>query len=167
MIQRIQSVFLFLLVVAMVAMLFLPLWSKTDAVTSETVVLSAWNLKSTILNDEGAPTGAGTLPERGTFAIGLLALAAAAIAAYEIFQYKSRLSQMKLGLLNTLVLSALIGTTLYYALYVGSDMVQSNDNNGAYHSGFYMPLLALLLNALSNRFIKRDEDLVRSVDRLR
>ena len=166
MIQRIQSVFLFLLVVAMVAMLFLPLWSKTDTITRETVVLTAWNLKSTVLNAEGEPAGAGTLPERGTFAIGLLAIAAAAIAVYEIFQYRNRLTQMKLGLLNTLVLAALIGTTLYYALYVGADMVEA-DNNGSYHSGFYMPLLALLLNALSNRFIKRDEDLVRSVDRLR
>jgi len=166
MIQRIQSVFLFLLVVAMVSMLFLPLWSKTDTITGETVVLSAWNLKSIILNEAGEPTGAGMLPQRSTIAIGLLALAAAAVAAYEIFQFRSRLTQMKLGLLNTLVLAALIGTTLYYALYVGGDMVEAA-NNGSYHAGFYMPLLALLLNALANRFIKRDEDLVRSVDRLR
>ncbi len=166
MIQRIQSVFLFLLIVAMVSMLFLPLWSKTDAVTGETIVLSAWNLKSTILSEAGEPTTPGTLPQHGTFAIGILAIVSALVAAYEIFQYKSRLTQMKLGLLNTLVIAALIGTTLYYALYVGTDMVQA-ENNGSYHAGFYMPLLALLLNALSNRFIKRDEDLVRSVDRLR
>ncbi|MHA6248683.1 DUF4293 domain-containing protein [Pontibacter sp. CAU 1760] len=166
MIQRIQTVFLFLLIVAMVAVLFLPLWSKTDAVTGETVVLTAWNLKSTILNADGDPTGPGTLPQRGTIIIGLLAIAAAVVAAYEIFQFKSRLNQMKLGLLNTLVLASLIGSILYYALYVGTDMVQA-EGNGSYHAGFYMPLLALLLNALANRFIKRDEDLVRSVDRLR
>ncbi|RDV13783.1 DUF4293 family protein [Pontibacter diazotrophicus] len=166
MIQRIQTVFLFLLIVAMVSMLFLPLWSKTDAVTGETVVLTAWNLKSVILNEEGDPTGAGTLPERGTIGIGLLAIAAAVIAAYEIFQYRSRLNQMKLGLLNTLVMAALLGTTFYYATYVGSEMVEA-DGNGSYHAGFYMPVFGLLFNALSNRFIKRDEDLVRSVDRLR
>ena len=130
------------------------------------MVLTAWDLKSVVLNEEGDPIGTGTLPQRGTISIGLLAIAAAVIAAYEIFQYRSRLNQMKLGLLNTLVLAALLGTSFYYATYVGAEMVDA-DGNGSYHAGFYMPLLALLCNALANRFIKRDEDLVRSVDRLR
>ncbi|QCR24069.1 DUF4293 domain-containing protein [Pontibacter sp. SGAir0037] len=166
MIQRIQTVFLFLVVVAMVSMLFLPLWSKTDATTNETVVLTAWNLKSHFLNAQGESASAGDIPSRGTIAIGLLAIAAAVIALYEIFQFKSRLNQMKLGLLNSLLLAATLGTTFYYATYVGNDMVQAN-NSGDYHAGFFMPVLGLLLNALANRFIKRDEDLVRSVDRLR
>jgi len=166
MIQRIQSVFLFLLTLAMISMLFLPLWSKTDTATGETLVLTAWNLKSYILDAQGEPGAAGSIPQQGTIAIGLLAIAAAVVALYEIFQFKNRLNQMKLGLLNTLVIAALLGTTLYYAIYVGAEMV-SGEGNGAYMAGFYMPLLALLLNALANRFIKRDEDLVRSIDRLR
>ncbi|WP_439880944.1 DUF4293 domain-containing protein [Pontibacter sp. MBLB2868] len=163
MIQRIQSVFLFLLVLAMVAMLFLPLWSKTDATTGEEVVLTAWNIKSYATEENIAP---GTIPQENTFAIGLLAITAAVVAFFEIFQYKKRLNQMKLGLLNTLIIAALLGTSFYYAAYVGAELVKA-DNNGAYQAGFYMPMLALLLNALANRFIKRDEDLVRSVDRLR
>jgi hypothetical protein len=163
MIQRIQSVFLFLLVLAMVAMLFLPLWSKTDATTGEEVILTAWNIKS-YTNE--ANTASGTIPQQNAIAIGLLAIAAAGVALYEIFQFKSRLNQMKLGLLNTLIIAALLGTSFYYAAYVGAELVEA-DNNGAYQAGFYMPMLALLLNALANRFIKRDEDLVRSVDRLR
>ncbi|WP_347159968.1 DUF4293 domain-containing protein [Pontibacter chitinilyticus] len=166
MIQRIQSVFLLLLALAMVAMLFLPLWSKTDATTHETVVLTAWNLKSHFLNEQGDIASVGNLPNKGTFAIAMLAIAAAVVALYEIFQYKNRLNQMKLGLFNTLIIAALLGTSFYYAAYVGADMVMASDN-GAYEAGFYLPMLALLLNALANRFIKRDEDLVRSVDRLR
>ncbi|WP_242921474.1 DUF4293 domain-containing protein [Pontibacter liquoris] len=166
MIQRIQSVFLLLLALAMVAMLFLPLWSKTDATTNETVVLTAWTLKSHILNKQGDIVSAGNLPAKSAFIIGMLAIAAAVVALYEIFQYKNRLNQMKLGLLNTLVIAALLGTSFYYAAYVGAEMVKAG-NNGAYEAGFYLPMLALLLNALANRFIKRDEDLVRSVDRLR
>ena len=166
MIQRIQTVFLALLVIAMICMLFLPLWSQTDATTGETVVLTAWNLKSYFLNAEGDPTTAGTIPQQGTIVIGMLAIAAAVIALYEILQYKSRLNQMKMGLLNTLVLAALLGTSFYYAIYVGAELVNGTDN-GNYEAGFFMPALALLLNALANRFIKRDEDLVRSVDRLR
>jgi len=164
MIQRIQTVFLFLLVLAVISMLFLPLWSKTDAATGETIVLTAWELKSEILN--GDATAAGATPSKSAIAIGLLAIAAAVIALVEIFQFRNRLNQMKLGLLNTLILAALFGTSFYYAAYVGAEMIKGT-NNGSYEAGFYMPMLALLLNALANRFIKRDEDLVRSVDRLR
>lgn len=160
MIQRIQSVFLFLLVLAVVSMLFLPLWSKTDAATGETVVLTAWNL---LLKPSADAAGE---PAKSAIAIGLLAIAAALIALAEIFQFRKRLNQMKLGLLNTLVLAALFGTSFYYAAYVGAELIKGTDN-GSYEAGFYMPMLALLLNALANRFIKRDEDLVRSVDRLR
>jgi hypothetical protein len=166
MIQRIQSVFLFLLVVAVISMLFLPLWSKTDAATHETVVLTAWNIKSHVLNEQGAIGAAGSIPTENAFVIGLLAIAAAVIATLEIFKFRSRLTQMKLGLLNTLILAALLGTAFYYAAYVANDMISGSENY-TYHAGFYMPVVALLLNALANRFIKRDEDLVRSADRLR
>ncbi|MCC9136641.1 DUF4293 domain-containing protein [Pontibacter silvestris] len=166
MIQRIQTVFLFLLAIAMICMLFLSLWSKTDATTGETVVLTAWNLKSHFLNEQGEPTGAGNVPQTGTIAIGLLAIAAAVVAVYEIFQYKSRLNQMKLGMLNSLLIGACFVAEFYYARVVGVDLVQGTDN-GSFHAGFYMPVLALVLNSLANRYIKRDEALVRSVDRLR
>ncbi|MBD1398958.1 DUF4293 domain-containing protein [Pontibacter sp. JH31] len=165
MIQRIQTVFLALIVIAMVSLLFLPLWSKVDAVSGEEVVLTAWDLTFQTLNAQGEATQAGTQTGTSTIAIAILAILAAGIALYEIFQYKSRINQMKFGLINTLVLVALFGTSFYYANYVGNVMASGND--GTYEAGFYMPILALLLNALANRFIKRDEDLVRSVDRLR
>ncbi|SIQ65756.1 DUF4293 domain-containing protein [Pontibacter lucknowensis] len=165
MIQRIQTVFLALIVIAMVSLLFLPLWSKVDAVSGEEVVLTAWNLSFQTINEQGEAVQAGAQTGTSTIAIGILAIIAAAVALYEIFQYKSRITQMKFGLINTLVLVALFGTSFYYANYVGNVMVSGNE--GAYEAGFYMPVLALLLNALANRFIKKDEDLVRSVDRLR
>ncbi|MEJ8757621.1 DUF4293 domain-containing protein [Pontibacter sp. H259] len=165
MIQRIQTVFLFLLVLAVISMLFLPLWSKTEVATGETVVLTAWELKSQVATT-GGEAAAGNVASKSTMFIGLLAIAAAVIALVEIFQFRSRLNQMKLGLLNTLILAALFGTSFYYAAYVGAEMIKGTDN-GSYEAGFYMPMIALLVNALANRFIKRDEDLVRSVDRLR
>lgn len=165
MIQRIQTVFLALIVIAMVSLLFLPLWSKVDAVSGEEVVLTAWNLSFQTINEQGEAVQAGAQTGTSTIAIGILAIIAAGVALYEIFQYKSRITQMKFGLINTLVLVALFGTSFYYANYVGNVMVSGNE--GAYEAGFYMPVLALLLNALANRFIKKDEDLVRSVDRLR
>ena len=73
---------------------------------------------------------------------------------------------MKLGLLNSLVMAALMGCAFYFSSYVGEDLIKTQEQ-GEYLSGFYLPAVGLLMNVLANRFIKRDEDLVRSMDRLR
>ncbi|MBK0403445.1 DUF4293 domain-containing protein [Adhaeribacter sp. BT258] len=160
MIQRIQSVFLLLIALCMIAFLFLPIWSKTDAETGVTATLTAFSLTQTAAaGTETASTSTSTI------ALTILAIMAAAVALYEIFQYKNRLTQMKLGMLNTLLLAALLGTSVYYAYYVGEEMIKGVP--GEREAAFYLPFLALLLNALANRFIRRDEQLVRSVDRLR
>lgn len=163
MIQRIQSIFLLLITIAMLCLLFLPIWSKTDADGQE-YVLNAFSLAAS-----STPGTAGTATatvSKSTIVIAVLAILAGLVALYEIFQYKNRLTQMKLGFLNTLLLAALMGSCFYYVSYVGEAVVKSN-GRGEYEAGFYFPLLALALNALANRFIRRDEQLVRSVDRLR
>src|SRR5690606_29490926 len=140
-----------LIVVAMVSLLFLPLWSKVDITTGEEVVLTAWSLFFQTVNEQGEAVQAGAQTGTSTIAIGILAIVAAGVALYEIFQYKSRLNQMKFGLINSMVLIALFGTSFYYTNYVGNGMASGNEGN--YEAGFYMPILALLLNALANRFI--------------
>ncbi|WP_205504229.1 DUF4293 domain-containing protein [Rufibacter psychrotolerans] len=155
MIQRVQSVFLFLIVVAMVTMFFVPIWAKTNPADNQEYVLNAYKLGPV----EGAASS-------NTIVIAILAGVAGLIALYEIFQYKSRLTQMKLGMLNSLVMAALMGCAFYFSSYVGEDLVKTT-TQGEYLSGFYLPAVGLFLNVLANRFIKRDEDLVRSMDRLR
>jgi len=167
MIQRIQSVFLLILVIAMISLLFLPLWSKTNPQTNEEVVLTAFALRAEPLAiTDGATAATANAVDQNTMVIGGLAILIALVALYEIFQYRSRFTQMKLGLLNSLLLAALLGTSFYFASYVGDELVKTNQV-GSYEAGFYLPVLGLIVNALANRFIKRDEDLVRSVDRLR
>ncbi len=162
MIQRIQSVFLFLIVVAMACLLFLPIWGKADA-NGQEYVLTAFALSAT-----GTPASeAAAAPiSKTTIAIAVLAILAALVALYEIFQYKNRLTQMKLGMINSLLLAGVLGACFYYSSFVAEELVNP-DTRGEYHAGFYLPVLAMVLNALSNRFIRRDEQLVRSVDRLR
>lgn len=155
MIQRIQSVFLLLLAICMLCVLFLPIWTKTDPQTTQTVTLTATQLTSS------AP---GRTPV-GTYAIAALAAISAIVAVAEIFQYKKRMTQLMLGSLNLLLISATIGACFYYSS-VGEQMVNITVP-GEFEAGFYLPTLALLLNLLANRFIRRDEKLVRSMDRLR
>ncbi len=106
MIQRIQSVFLLILVIAMVSLLFLPLWTKTNPTTNQEVVLSAFGLNSEAASATDVAITAGSINEN-TMAIGALAIIIALVALYEIFQYKNRFTQIKLGLLNSLLLAAL------------------------------------------------------------
>jgi hypothetical protein len=167
MIQRIQSVFLLILVIAMVSVLFLPLWQKTNPATGEEVVLTAFSLMAQPLAvTDGATAAATSDLGENTMAIAGLTIIIALVALYEIFQYKNRFTQIKLGMLNSLLLAALLGTIFYYSSYVGDELVKTS-TPGDYQAGFYLPVLGLIVNSLANRFIKRDEDLVRSVDRLR
>jgi hypothetical protein len=158
MIQRIQSVFLLLLALAMLSVLVLPVWSKPDPLSGQEIVLTAYKLAFT----NAQP---GTPAATPTYLIAIFALASAAVAVFEIFQFKNRFRQLKLGLLNFLLIVATIGAGFYYS-GVGEQLLNIKVP-GEFEAGFYLPTLALLLNVLANRFIRRDEQLVRSMDRLR
>ncbi|MGI4872259.1 MAG: DUF4293 family protein [Janthinobacterium lividum] len=157
MIQRIQSVFLLLLALCMLSMLALPLWHKTDGLTHQELTLTAFNFLAT-----GLPRPSPPAP---VWLIAALALAAAAVAVYEIFQFRRRFTQLKLGMLNLLLLVALFGAEFY--LSNQGEAALNLKLEGQNQPAFYLPMLAMLLNLLANRFIRRDEQLVRSADRLR
>ncbi len=174
MIQRIQSVFLFLIVLAMAAFLVLPLWTKTDPATGEVATLTAFSLASargaqTAAN--GAISASQHAPESAWY-LGVLAAAAAAVALYEIFQYRNRLLQMKLGLLNSVLIAGTLGALVYTVIYKAEFYLGGTPGEPAAVLGdkapaFWLPMVALVCNVLANRFIKRDDDLVRSSNRLR
>ena len=158
MIQRIQTIFLFLVAVAMGCVLLLPIWHKQG--TTQSAQLDAYSLA--IYNGPVSDTPASEIT--GIY-VAILAGLSAAVALYSIFQYRNRLTQIKLGALNSLLMGgALLGA--WYLSNRGNQLIEGAEN-GDYLSGFYMPVAALLMNTLANRFIKRDEDLVRSADRLR
>jgi hypothetical protein len=47
-----------------------------------------------------------------------------------------------------------------------NEAIKAQDG-GVYGTGFWAILVAMVMNMLANRFIKKDEALVRSVDRIR
>ena len=165
MIQRIQTIFLFLISVTLIAFLFMPIWKANDTgdKRGQTVVkLDAFNIDeepiATVAEGKGEP-------EKSVFYIAAIAILAALNAFYSIFKYTNRLLQLKLGLFNSLLLCALLGT-----FFLGiKEATKFVDKAGpiTFAIGFYIPLAALVLNMLANRYIRKDEALVRSVDRLR
>ena len=158
MIQRIQSVFLLLLALCMIAVLFLPLWHKADPNTGQELVLTATSFAYN-------KPGAGLAAPANVWLIAVFAAVSAAVALFEIFQFRNRFLQLKLGMLNLLLILCTIGAGFYFS-NLGEQMLNIK-MLGTYQAGFYLPTLALMLNLLANRFIRRDEQLVRSMDRLR
>ena len=152
--QRIQTVFLAIAIISLVAAVFLPIWTNNDS-TGKTHVLYA--LHYTVIDGDIRTTA--YMPYSIT---AIFAVASVTIAFIEIGKFKNRMLQMKLGALNSLFLVATIGSALYFA----SQMLKTYQG-GQYGLGMWLPGVAVLCNLLSNRFIRRDEKLVRDSDRLR
>ena len=162
MIQRVQSIFLFLVAAVMVAFLFLPLWGKVNFETREVINLNAFQLIYTQENEAGEVIMTSV---KETYWISVVAILAAGVALLSIFQYKNRLRQIQLGALNALLMAGTVGLSFYYTT-IGEKMVPAT-TPGEYKIGFYVVIGGLLFNMLANRFIRRDEKLVRSADRIR
>jgi peptidoglycan/LPS O-acetylase OafA/YrhL len=157
MIQRVQTIFLFVVVVCMVLALFLPTWQKASADSNEIANLNFFNLS---YQKEKSPA-----KTTATFYLAILAVTAALTAGYSIFRYDNRRLQMGLGLLNSLLMIGVLALMVYFS-FSGEKLFQGTQK-GVYQIGFFMPVLALLSNLLANRFIKKDEMLVKSMDRMR
>lgn len=162
MLQRVQSIFLLAVGICMGLMLIFDIWQETDLEEGEQAILNAYYL-TVAETPEGDDTQVTT--EQSTWVIAILAVLATLTAFYEIFRYDNRLTQIKLGALNSLFMGGALGCSVWYS-FEGEKIVDEA-SRGSYDIGFILPCIALLLNVLANRFIRRDEKLVRSVDRLR
>lgn len=136
MIQRIQSVYLFLSIVTTGALPFLfSLWTLENG----DIYFFMSNMIYVVIF--GLSTSSSIL---------------------SILNFKKRKQQFVLNRLNIILNLILLGLFVYRTLNLSGETTVSE--NGI---GIYLPILAILLLVLANRAIKKDEDLVKSVDRLR
>lgn len=163
MIQRIQSIFLAFVAVTMIVMNFFPLWEKLDLDKNERVSITTYEMVHERLLE--ASNVMETISSTATIYIAVLSILSAILAVYSLFQYKNRLTQIKLGALNSLLIGGSLGVAVYF-IFEGEKVFQPLVQ-GNYLPGFYFTAAALFFNALANRFIRRDEQLVRSADRIR
>ena len=146
MIQRVQSVYLFLIACIMLAMLFFPVANITPISGNDSLATAGFHLLTYIL-------------------WGLI-IGTAILALVAIFKYKHRPAQIKMcfGIIGLIIL--IYGLYLY--LYIdfvsqGPNMIASIISSIA----IVFPLLALILDIMAIYRIKKDEKLVKSLDRLR
>ncbi|MFZ2905851.1 MAG: DUF4293 domain-containing protein [Cyclobacteriaceae bacterium] len=148
--QRIQTVFLGITIVALIISLVMPVWQGQ----AEGIVIT---LTPFYLLEKGQYT---YYPYALT---AVLVVAAATISIIEIRRFDNRMLQMKLGLLNTLLLLGSMISIVVFTVQL-SKVYPAAAKNGL---GMFLIFGAVLCNWLALRFIRRDERLVRDSERLR
>ena len=91
-----------------------------------------------------------------------LFLGSALLSLISIFNFKNRKFQFVLGRLNIILNFILLGFFVYQLL-----IPPGESNISEKGVGIFIPILSIVLLVLANKAIKKDEDLVKSVDRLR
>lgn len=85
-----------------------------------------------------------------------------ALAALSLFLFKKRQTQFVLNRLAIIFNFILLGFFVFRTLNLSGEMQISEKG-----IGMFLPTISIVLLVLANRAIKKDEDLVKSVDRLR
>lgn len=145
MLQRIQTLFLMLNDVILITLFFIPIMSVSDA--KGTAFATPLGLTDVI------PALIGEI---------LLAI----FASFIITQYRNRKFQMKLCIVGA-VLALLNTTAMVAVVMMNNSSVTTGTTQYSTEIGTYISLAHFALFILARIFIKRDEDLVASVDRIR
>jgi Domain of unknown function (DUF4293) len=143
MIQRVQTIFLLLSVLLSVLLLYLPVY-ELQSLAANTSEINRFRISSSAIL---------TIINGG---VGVFCLIG-------IFLFKNRNLQVRICNLSLLLTCVLIGLLFFVADTMSSGMNQKVH----YLYGSYFPLIQILFIFLASRYIKRDEELVRSADRLR
>ncbi|TRW25831.1 DUF4293 family protein [Flavobacterium zepuense] len=86
----------------------------------------------------------------------------ATLSIVTIFSYKRRQNQFVLNRLNIILNLILLGLFVYQSLNLpGEDEISEKG------IGMILPIISIVFLSLANRAVKKDEDLVKSADRLR
>ena len=100
-------------------------------------------------------------PEKGDYIFSIAFFASALISFLTIMLFKKRSLQIKLDWLNIMLNVILIGSFLYCLFTLPGE---ENSEKGIWA---LVPLASIVLLSIANRLIKKDNDLVKSVDRFR
>lgn len=158
MLQRIQTVFLMLVALFMLLTLFFPIWTLRAENGELVQQLVAMKLSDFKANDE-----ANAVVYFPYASMAICALISAIIAVVSITKFKDRLMQMRLGALNSLFMAGALGCGAWFS----TELMKEVGASGNFGIGLFLPAAAMMCNMLANRFIRKDDKLVKSVDRIR
>lgn len=143
MIQRIQTLYLILASILAGGLIF---------------AFSLWKENDTVIYALDLITSNSMLLKVVPFSF----LGSALFSLITIFLFKKRQLQFVLNRLNILINLILLGVLIYYLLMLPGETTVSEKGIGV-----FIPFVVVLLLVLANKAIHKDENLVKSVDRLR
>ena len=144
MVQRIQSLYLFFSSIISLGLIFVfELWVNVDKIEFFAMDL----FDETYLTYNVVP---------------ILFLLSGLMSLMSLSLFKTRLKQFILNRFNILINLILLGVLIYHLLTLSGEAEVSEKGIGV-----LLPIIVIVLLVLANKAIKKDEDLVKSVDRLR
>lgn len=154
MIQRIQTLYLIVVLILLSFIIFFPF---ADIIRISDEVHFSLGLRG-LFSDQDI------LTERfPVYPLVILFSLCIAITVFTIFMFKKRMIQIRLSVLNIILILGLQGIMYYYVRFAQTIL----DGSVSYNLFFIFPLVCSILVFLALRAIARDEALVRSLDRLR
>ncbi|MBR2154777.1 MAG: DUF4293 domain-containing protein [Bacteroidaceae bacterium] len=162
MIQRIQTVYLLLVAI----LSFVGLISQIGNYTQDEEVVATF---SNFTFSSYGPCS--SYQSAGPYALGVLLLLVIFLSIMSIMLFHKRMRQLRLTIISSIFL---VGYIVVYALFAyfykeNIDIVLVDAGPSAFHVRFVavFPVLSLILNIMAIHGIRKDEALVRSLDRLR
>jgi hypothetical protein len=142
MIQRIQSIYLLLVIFLSIgAPFFFKLWVEAD---NEVFAFDLFAYESILYK-----------------LVQISFIRSALLALITIFRYNDRQQQFVLGRIIILINLFLLGILIYLSLNIPGEIFSEKG------IGMFIPSIVILFSVLANKAIRKDENLVKSVDRLR
>lgn len=162
MIQRIQSIYLMLIVICQSLLFATALATFTSYETSFNLSLMGFYKLSSAGNEM-------LINSYSLVAVNILVIL---FTLFVIFSFKNRKNQIKLAAFNFLLICSFVVLMFYSFDNAKSLLDNSYNTQGAelsttYGIGMILPILSLIFNFLAIKGIRKDEELVRSADRIR
>lgn len=155
MIQRIQSIYLFFVFILTALLFFFPL---AEFIIPGGIDSYIFKFGGIIQSSDNNP-----LTYASTFEIGVLIAVISLISLITIFLYKKRTLQIRLCIYNTILMFALIVMIAIYSYMAIRDL----DAKFVFNFASSFILISMILSILAFRKIRRDEQLIRGLDRIR
>jgi hypothetical protein len=162
MIQRIQTLYLFLVVALGITLCFVPVLQFDTPVNAETQRM--WELSATGLKDSMPVEGAEPVQLQGLIGLLVISILIPLLALADIFLFKKRILQARL---NIFTVALCLGYYGVLGIYIWLATVAIEGVEWHILPWASIPLVCMVLTLMATRAILKDEALVRAADRIR
>lgn len=160
MLQRIQSVFMFVVVISGILLFFPPLATYFSELGYFKFFLYG---VQDLVHDPFGETTEKLFSVWFSLPLFLIQLVIVLLAIFTLFKFKKRPMQLRLNQLNIFLNVILVGGIFFFSTMVENKVGAKPD----FGIGTILPLISIIMLFLANNFIRKDEKLIRSADRLR